>query len=135
MKMSYVRLVVGIALLSLVALASCELFGSEEGVTRDERRDAFVAQIKAGSFDRLNGNMHPSVRVSTMNAASYWEDKLDAAGAGWELTVLSTNEVKIDSSPDGSAEGTLTFSYGESNDDYFFLEINHSTLGKIAPPE
>jgi hypothetical protein len=136
MKMSYVRLVFGVALLTVIALASCELFGEEEGVSRDERRDTFLAQIKAGQYDRLNGNMHPDAREASANTADYWTTLLAPDSASdWEFDVISTTEVKITAGSTSIDGETFTFTYGSSNDDYFFLTIAVSgATGQIAPP-
>ncbi len=131
MKMSYVRLVVGISLLTVVALASCDLFGSDDGVSRDERRDTFLAQVRAGQYDRLNGNMHPDVRVAEANTENYWIAELGAKG-GWEFQVVSTTLVNVTAGP-VPANSTLTFTYGSRGDDYYFTSISLNG-DQIAPP-
>ena len=134
MKMSYVRLVVGVALLTVVALSSCDLFGEEEGVSRDERRDTFLSQLKAEQYDRLNGNMHPDARVASANEATYWTGLL-GDGGGWEFEKVSTTQVNITGGPNASDGETFTFTYGARGDDYFFLTIAVSgATGQIAPP-
>ncbi len=131
MKMSYVRLVVGISLLTVIALASCDLFGSDEPVSRSERRDTFLSQLKAGQYDRLNGNMHPDVREAAMNTANYWTEEL-GAGGGWEFQVISTTQVEITAGPVASVGQTFNFTYGLRGDDYYFTKISRNG-DDIAP--
>ncbi|TVR91455.1 MAG: hypothetical protein EA428_05895, partial [Spirochaetaceae bacterium] len=97
-------------------------------------RDIFISQIQAGQFNRLNENMHPNVRIAEMNEATYWENALDDAGSGWSFTVLSTSQVRVDSSPSSAAVGVLTFTYGSRGDDYYFTRIDLNAAQIVPVP-
>ena len=118
----------------LVALAiSCDLNG--DGVSRSDRVDGFVSDLRNDRYDRLTRHMDPNIEGRNSWDGGTWRSALNLGdGSGqWDIQKQSETRVNVSNSSGAIKEGYFTFSYVQRGDDYYFSRIVHSTAGEIAP--
>lgn len=141
MKYKSVRLVLGIAILSVVLISSCDLFGSDDdGVSREDRRDEFISHLLNQRYDRLTRTMDPNIPGMNLFDENAWKATLQVAGNPvWSFGSKTTDTVIINSVTGiGRAPGVFYFTYVKRGDDFFFSRIEWSeeaggSKTRIAP--
>lgn len=132
-----VLLVLAVGLVAV--MISCDLNG--DGVSRSDRIDMFVSDLRNDRYDRLTRHMDPNIDGRNSWDGGTWRSALNApdGAGGWELQKQSNTRVNISDSNAGGGldDGHFTFSYVQRGDDYYFLRITHTTSGgtttEIAP--